>query len=119
VIGTILASLAALAFIAIGLGALAAPAPSARQYGLGAEGGTLGFVRALGARDVALGAIVAALILTAPRPALAWALGLSALAGAADFTIVARSPGAPRTALAVHGLGTIALIVAAAAVAAG
>ena len=62
-IGSLLAGLAALAFIAIGLGALAAPRFSAAQYGFPAgDPPSAALVRALGARDLALGAILAAVL---------------------------------------------------------
>jgi hypothetical protein len=120
VIGIIAAWLAAVAFIAIGLGALVAPGLSSRQYGLAiVETHALGFVRALGIRDLGIGLIVAALLLGGMREALVWTLGLSALVGAGDFAIVVSARGANQRALWIHGGGTVALLAAAALVARG
>jgi hypothetical protein len=120
VIGSILAGLAALAFVSIGFVALAAPRFSAAQYGLCAEGPAgEAFVRALGARDLALGGIIAALLASGGGGNLAWALAISAIVGAADFFIVraAGQAGAKHSCI-VHAAGTTGLLIAAAAVAA-
>jgi hypothetical protein len=113
VIGTVLAALAALAFIALGLGAIFAPERSASGYGLASSDPSVGsYVRAVGGRDLVLGAIFAVLLVVDARPALAVVSGASALVGAADFMIVWRARGtAARANLAVHAIGTAGLIV--------
>ena len=70
-IGTLLAYAAAAGFIAIGLGALLAPATSSQQYGLATKDATaLSYVRALGVRDLVIGLLLLAFSLSreqAPR----------------------------------------------------
>ena len=108
--GRALSSLAALAFVALGVGALAAPRSSSRGYGLPAgDAVSLGYVRALGARDLVLGLVLLGL-LGEPRP-LGRSVGLCALIGAADLLIVAGGRGRSASKhLLVHALGTAALI---------
>jgi hypothetical protein len=95
------------------------------QYGLRTvDEYALGFVRALGARDLVLGLIIAALTAAGDRRALSIALAICAIAGAADFLIVLRrrtrsGEDNPIRSLAVHAFGTLALLAAAGLVAAG
>jgi hypothetical protein len=105
-----LAMLIALALMAIGLGALAAPRRSSRAYGLPADDDTsLAYVRALGARDLALGLM----FLSAPRERrhLARSAGACALVAATDLTIVGRGRGRRASkSLLIHALGAAGLI---------
>ncbi|MDQ2908751.1 MAG: DUF4267 domain-containing protein [Candidatus Eremiobacteraeota bacterium] len=106
------AALVALGFVAVGAGALAAPRRSSAQYGLPVcDERTVAYVRALGARDLVLGLLLATLLGRRAHPrAIAGALGLSALIGAADFVLVATTPAANRKALPLHAAGTLALV---------
>ncbi len=100
-------------FIAIGGGALAAPRFSARQYGLplaDENADALAFVRATGARDALLGALILASL--GERSALRRTLAWSALAGLADAGIVLARHG-PRFAHVFHLGGFAALALAA------
>jgi hypothetical protein len=114
VIGNILAYLAATAFISIGLGALAAPATSSKQYGLPSEDATtLAYVRALGVRDLVLGLLLLAFALMRQQQAAAIVAEFGAFVGLSDFLIVAVSRGkAAQRNLFIHGFGTIGLLAA-------
>jgi hypothetical protein len=118
-IGTLFAWAAALAFTAIGLAALALPSTSSAQYGVPSKDGhALAFVRALGGRDLVIGLLIGAFLVTGDRQALALSLAVAALAGAADFAIVSAAAGLNRS-LIVHAGGTAGLLAAAWAVWAG
>ncbi len=111
-IGSLLSACAALAFISLGAGALAAPRRLADNYGIAVEGpGQIAYLRAVGARDAVLGLIIAAFLARRERGPLAVALALSSLAGASDFALVAGARGrsAPLS-LAIHGSGTLGLL---------
>jgi len=102
-----------LALCALGVGAMVAPRPSARGYGLPSSDPTaLTFIRAMGARDLVLGLIVGALAKPESRPGLSATIAATTLVAAADFSLVAQSetPEA-RTALKVHGAGIAGLLV--------
>lgn len=107
---TIGLGLAAL-FIAIGGGAVAAPRFSAGQYGVPArDADALAFVRASGARDVLLGALILASL--GERAALRRTLAWSSLVGLIDAGIVFARRG-PRFAHVFHLGGFAALALAA------
>jgi hypothetical protein len=113
-IGSIVAAIGGLAFIAIGVGGLLAPGISSAQYGLPTTDRTaLALVRAIGARDVVLGIIVLVLLATRNRSALELVLGVSIIAAAGDASAVTtgRDDAGPRE-LAVHVGGATALFVA-------
>lgn len=111
-IGNLLAYLAATAFIAIGLGALLAPATSSQQYGLATKDAiALAYVRALGVRDLVLGLLLISFALTRDSGAAAIVAEFGALVGLSDFLIVAASRGKEaRRNLVIHGAGTIGLL---------
>jgi hypothetical protein len=110
-IGILLARLVALALCALGLGAIAAPVPSSKGYGLPqTDPAALTFIRAMGVRDLALGIILGALSKPGSRAGLTVAVAASSLVALGDFTLVAPSATpAARTALKVHGSGIIGL----------
>ena len=113
-IGTIIAVLGGLAFVAVGIGALAAPGASSKQYGLAtAEPKALAFVRAVGVRDLVLGIIVLGLVLARDRGALALVLAVSILAAIGDAAAVfsARRDAGVRD-VTIHIGGAVALAVA-------
>ena len=88
-IGSIVAGLGGLAFTAVGIGALVAPGVSSTQYGLPTtDPAALALVRAVGARDIVLGAIVLLLLARGERDAVALVLAVSILAAAGDATAV-------------------------------
>ncbi len=115
-IGTIVAALGGFAFTAVGIGALVAPGTSSTQYGLPtSDPAALALVRAVGARDIVLGALVLLLLARHDRDAVALVLSVSVLAAAGDATAVltGRSDAELRH-VAVHLCGAGALLAAAA-----
>jgi hypothetical protein len=113
-IGYGLSVLGGIALCGIGIGALAAPRFSSEQYGLATrEADALGYVRALGVRDLVVGGIALSFAATKQTDALAAVMGFSVLIGAGDFLVVLRERGtaAPRS-LATHAVGTVGLAVA-------
>ena len=111
-LGSLGATLVAISFLGLGAGSLAAPHALAENYGLPVEDETgIAYVRAVGMRDAVLGLVLLAFLVRREREPLAIVVGLSALVGASDFTIVGtrRGAAAPRS-LAIHGTGTIGLI---------
>jgi hypothetical protein len=110
--GTLASALVAISFLGLAAGALAAPRALAENYGLPIDDATGdAYVRALGMRDAILGLIILTFLARGERGPLATAIGLSALVGASDFTIVAaqRRLEAPLS-LAIHGTGTLGLL---------
>jgi hypothetical protein len=100
--------------IAVGLGAVVAPRTSAVIFGVPvADRSTSAYVRATGARDVILGAIVLA-SLQDPR-ALRRVLAWTSLVGLTDAIVLAAARG-PRVQHVAHLGGFAALAVAALAV---
>ena len=113
-LGSIVGALGGFAFFALGIGALTAPGISSAQYGLPTTDRTaLAFVRAVGARDLALGIIVLLLLASRNRSALEIVLGISTLAAAGDALAVsgARKDAGPGQ-LGVHVGGAAALLLA-------
>jgi hypothetical protein len=97
---------------AIGVGALAAPLASSKQFGIPAEGaGGLAFIRAMGARDLVIGVLLLLLAAAGRRELLAWGLIASAAIACVDFAVVSAA-GARLSARLVHGLGGAGLVVA-------
>jgi len=121
VIGSTLSVCATLAFLGLGAGALAAPRALADNYGIAIEGpDQIAYLRAVGARDAVIGLMIAAFLARRERGPLAVALALSSLVGASDFALVAAARGrAAPLSLAIHGGGTLGLLVIAALVRAG
>ncbi len=120
-IGYGLSVLGGLALCAIGVGALLAPAFSSEQYGLATrQPDALGYVRALGVRDLVFGGCVLMLAATHNTDGLAIIIGLTVAVGLGDFIIVARERGTTmKKSLATHAVGTVALVVAFALLKAG
>jgi hypothetical protein len=102
----------AIVLVAVGLYALVAPRPLARQYGVAVEGhAAAGFVRATGIRDIALGVVLGA---TAYFHALALMIVIAAvgvIVSVADFWI-AWHHGHQRlhAAHGIHASGVIAFL---------
>jgi hypothetical protein len=112
-VGIFLARLLAFGLCALGVGALIAPKPSSRGYGLpSTDPDALTFIRAMGARDLVLGLIVGGLAKPGSRAGLNSAVAATALVAAADFALVAPSDTKEsRSALLVHGSGVAGLFV--------
>jgi len=112
VIGSVLSALVALSFFSLAAGALVAPTELAENYGLPVTGEpAVAYVRALGARDAVLGILILRFLATGARGSLGATVGLSALVGASDFSIVCAARGFDaKKNLAIHGLGTVGLV---------
>lgn len=103
-------TLLGVAFVAIGVGGMAAPRTSAGQYGLPTDDpSALALIRALGARDLVIGALVLTSLgdAAAVRRIFAWAT----VAAAADAVAVASVRGL-RPQHIVHLSGALALALA-------
>jgi hypothetical protein len=114
-IGKTLCALGAFAIGTLGAGAILAPAAMTRGYGVPSDdSGALDYVRAVGARDIVLGAIIAAVLLRDDRNALAATMLCCSLVGLADVLIV-RNAGHDEAApaLAIHSAGFVACSVVA------
>lgn len=109
-----------LTFGAIAVGSFAATKPFAEIYGLPVENDhDIVLYRAVGARDLVLGAIVIAAERSGgTNKQIGGTIFLSALAGLADFSLVASAPDSKKSRLLIHGGGTLGLVMAAAIIAA-
>ena len=110
-VALVIALLACVAIIALGIRFLLQPRQAMLAYGVAA-----GDVRALteikGVRDIASGVVLLVVWAAAGRTALGWAAIAAALIPTAAAVIVRTNRGGPATALGVHGL-TAALLLAA------
>jgi len=107
----------ALALIGIGVLALAAPRPSARQYGIAVDDSrALAFIRAMGVRDLVIGVLLLLLASAGRRELLAWGMVASAAIAVVDFAVVSAA-GARTGARVLHAGGAIGLLVAGLAIA--
>lgn len=120
-LGWLLAALTMLALIAIGAGGLIAPRSASAQYGIVLDDPrALGFVRAMAARDLVIGGLLALVALGGSRETLGWGTCLTALIAAVDLAVVTADGGAPGgRARALHASGVVGLLVAGAALLAG
>ncbi len=127
-IGWWLVAAAAVALVAIGAGAVVAPRMAAAGYGIVVEDPrALAFIRAMGVRDVAIGALLALLASTRSRALVAWGLYATTLVALLDFVVVAadrptahpRASGSGVSARVLHAAGAVGLAVAGALVQAG
>lgn len=101
--------------LGLGLSTLPLPALMSGVYGVPVtDPSALSFVRATGARDVAIGLILGPLLWVGDEQAAGIVMLALAVLAAFDF-VNARAHGAPRSSLAVHGGGLIALAVVGAA----
>ena len=125
-LGSVLSALVFLALVAVGVVALVAPRFSASQYGIVIDDPrALALIRAMGVRDVAIGALIALLALTGAREALVWAMFATAPVALIDLALVAadrRTAGTGHRldrSCALHAAGAIGLLVTAAILRAG
>jgi len=125
-VGWTLTAIAVLGLVGIGLAALAAPRRAAVEYGIVLDDPrALAFLRAMGARDLVIGALLALVAATASRDVLAVALWLAVPIAVVDLLVVladarvrAVAPGA-RPAWLAHAAGVVGLLLAGVAVRAG
>ena len=112
-LANVLSILAGAGFLLIGIAAIAQPAILSHLYGLYVhEKNGRGFVRATGARDAALGALLIAFSFTSPIGVLTTLLA-GAVVALADFFIVWRTSTAVERVLFAHLFGLVALAVTA------
>lgn len=107
----LVALIACVAIIVLGIRFLLAPRRATLDFGVAADN-----LRALteikGVRDIASGAVLLVVWAAAGRATLGWALIAAALTPTADALIVLTNHGKPSTALGIHGV-TAGLLVAA------
>lgn len=127
-IGMMLCGVAALSLLGIGTGAIVAPAFSSGQYGIVvADARAHAYLRAMGARDLVLGIVLALLMALGSSALLAASVAACALVAIVDFAVVfadhrpaAAPTGVPRgLSLTMHAGGAIGLLAAALLVALG
>lgn len=88
-IGWILAALAAIALMVIGVVALVAPRTSATQYGILVDDPrALAFIRAMGVRDLVIGVLLGLLATGRSRPLVASALYATTAVAIVDWILV-------------------------------
>lgn len=110
-----LAALGGLFILFIGLRFLLVPQASAAAFGVPTwprEEGTA-FLAVKGVRDIGIGLILFALLLTGHRKALGWAMLAMAFIPAGDMVIVLSSGGPAATAYGIHGLTAVGVAVTA------
>ncbi|MFE5293878.1 DUF4267 domain-containing protein [Isoptericola sp. NPDC056618] len=97
----------------VGVSYLFFPAATAPQFGMAVwpEGDAAAFLATKGARDLASGLVPLALLLTGQRRALGWVLTIWTLVPLSDAALILSTGGSTVTALAVHGLTALALVV--------
>jgi hypothetical protein len=107
----LVALIACLAIIAIGIRFLLAPRQATLAYGVAADN-----LRALteikGVRDITSGAVLLVVWAAAGRTALGWGLIAAALTPIGDATIVLTNGGKLSTALGIHGITALLLLAA-------
>jgi hypothetical protein len=105
--------LLAIVLAAVGVYALAAPRALAHHYGLAVEGhAALGYVRATGARDVALAVLLGATAYVRSLPLLIVFAAVAILVSGVDFWVVTHHGGLrrPHVAHAIHASGIVAFV---------
>ena len=107
--------------VSIGVGALFAPSRSATLYGIVLDDErALALVRAMGARDLVIGGLLAVIALERRAGPLGWALCLTAAVALVDYVVVtgdrrAVSAGASARAVdapVLHAAGAVGLVIA-------
>lgn len=97
----------------VGVSYLFLPEATAPSFGMAVwpEGDAAAFLATKGARDLASGLVPLALLLTGQRRALGWVLTVWTLVPLSDAALILATGGSTVTALAVHGLTALALVV--------
>ena len=107
--------------VALGFGALSAPRRWAALYGIVLDDQrALAFIRAMGARDLVIGGLLAMIAYQRRREALGWGLCVTAVVALVDYVVVtadrrAAPPGSPVHAMdprVLHAMGTVGLVLA-------
>ena len=120
-LGWTLSAVIILSLVTVGLAALSAPRRSAALYGIVLDDPrALAFIRAMGARDLVIGGLLAVIASQRRSGPLAWALCLSAAVALADYIVVAADRRAAPFAAPAHGtdprvlhsMGAVGLVLA-------
>lgn len=114
-IGFALAAATGLFSIVLSARAILQPRPAARGFGVAPTPGVAPYMAIKGGRDLAVGLIVLALLVTSSRHALGTAVLAATAIPVIDGTIVLRTGGPKATAYGVH-FGTAVIMLAAALV---
>jgi len=108
-----------ISLFAVGFGALSAPRRSAALYGILLDDQrALAFIRAMGARDLVIGGLLAVIAFQGRGAPLGWSLCLTAVVALADFVVVtadrrAATPGSLAHAMdtrVLHATGAVGLV---------
>ncbi len=120
-LGWLLAALVVLGLLAIGFGGVLAPGSASAQYGIVLDDPrALGLVRAMAARDLVIGGLLALVALGGSRETLGWGTCLTALIAVVDLAVVtADGHAAAGRARTLHAGGAVGLLVAGATLLAG
>ena len=119
-LGWVLAAVIIISLVTAGFGALSAPRRSAALYGIVLDDPrALAFIRAMGARDLVIGGLLAVIAYQRARTALGWGLFLTAVVALADYVVVtadrrAALPGSPAHAMdprVLHAIGAVGLVI--------
>src|SRR5262245_8530149 len=103
---------------AAGSGSLSAPCRSAALYGILLDDQrALAFIRAMGARDLVIGGLLAVIAFQGRGAPLGWSLCLTAVVALADYVVVTADrraviSGAPARASVLHAMGAVGLVLA-------
>ena len=120
-LGWALSAVTIVSLVAVGCGALGAPRRSAALYGIVLDDQrALAFIRAMGARDLVIGGLLAVIAFQRRCGPLAWSLCLTAVVALADYVVVAADrraamSGAPGRAMdtrVLHAMGAVGLVLA-------
>ena len=88
-LGWVLSAVAIVSIVAVGVAALAAPRRSAAVYGIVLDDQrALAFIRAMGARDLVIGGLLAIIAFQRRVGALGWGLCLTAVVALVDYVVV-------------------------------
>jgi len=120
-LGWALSAVVIVSLVAVGYGALSAPRRSAALYGIVLDDPrALAFIRAMGARDLVIGGLLAVIALQRRVGPLGWGMCLAAVVALADYVVVtadrrAALPGSPSHAMdtrVLHAMGAVGLVLA-------
>jgi hypothetical protein len=118
-LGWALSAVIIVSLVAVGVGALSAPRRSAALYGIVLDDQrALAFIRAMGARDLVIGGLLAVIAFQRREGPLGWGLCLTAVVALADSVVVtadrrAATSGAPARAMdprVLHAMGAVGLL---------
>ena len=116
-----LSAVIVVAVVAVGCVAVAAPRRSAALYGIVPnDQRALAFIRAMGARDLVIGGLLAVIAFQHRSRPLGWAMLITAVVAAADYAIVtadrrvaiSRAPARAMDTRVLHAMGAVGPVLA-------